>query len=212
LQKIPRSIFRILAKNSSTALLSVRKIYCIFKESTRWHTMDLGRSVKSSGAPSRGILISGKKITSADVNRFARLARRVESQEKKRKWGHCAAILVETDASYHVAVAIKERKEGKRNATTYPRAIVRYACRLLNDSIERVTSVVSMKIPSDESRDEKPLKEFLHGKVRRNFITFIIKEIKKLKHRAKMSSTSFFPQKLKLTYNVSIIFFYIKIT
>lgn len=133
----------------------------------RWHAIDLRRSVKwiYRYSIARYPHLGEKDNIRRRVNRFARLTKRAEIQGKKKETRTLRRCLQKRPA-YRVAIAIKERNGKERNADeTTPALIVWYACRLLNDPIERVTSV-SMKISSDESRDEEPPKEFLRGKAR----------------------------------------------
>lgn len=127
-----------------------------------------------SSTPSRGILIlGGKKITSSNESTVSLDLLDVQ-RPKKKKWkrGRCAAVFVETDR-LSCGCDKREKQEKDKWRITHPRACwhcLRYACYLLNNSVECVTSVVRMKISSDESRDEESPKEFPREKVRRSFI------------------------------------------
>lgn len=95
------------------------------------------------------------------VGHFARLARRAEIQgmkKKRKKMRTCRGLRGSGGAAYRVAVAIKER-----NADDHPRAHCLIRVSLIKRS-NRACYVSCMKILSDESRDEKPPKEFLRRK------------------------------------------------
>lgn len=106
-----------------------------------------------------------------------RLVRRTDIKKKKEKNGtlYCVRRLCRRSRTpYRIVIAIKERNEKEERERDRPCVYCLIRVSLIKRS-NRACYVSYMKIPFNESRDEEPLKEFLHEKVRKVLLLLIIK-------------------------------------
>lgn len=143
----------------------------------RWHAIDLWRSVKRilrysiAWYPHLG---EKDKISADESTVLQDLLGVLRFKKRRKRNKDIASLSLQKRTAYRVAIAIKERNADE----TTPALIVWYACRLLNDPIERVTSVEVWKYHLMSHAMRGRLRNFSTGKHKvLHCWLFIIKEI-----------------------------------